>query len=565
MREAPAGSLELGSGAAPAVKPAHADAPRPEPAPESEGGAAPAVKVSLFLGAGASTNYLMPTTRELKEDLAKDYAGDEKGAGGGKDGVWSDLLSDSNGLDIEHILMLADTIDRLNETEAGKKLIEGSGRFGLQLKEAMRLGRVARREVFRRYSWDYDIGDGVRDILGPLVKMARGMGGNGRVAIFTTNYDRAVEEFCEGAKLRLHDGFRLNRRTGRRMWTGNFGYDKGGAGRGGAVRLYKLHGSLDWKRSPRHGILRVDYDGDSDGVRYENIVIHPSLADKSKENERDPYKAIHDSFREELESSDVCVVVGFSFRDDPIVVEFRRFAELDGRTLIVVGPKAGEDVHARILERDAPDRDGQADEKIPVLLSTGRGRGRSRGRRAIAIRTELTRNTTGEIAARARGIIEARHGLRPVHTHGECVECEERLTIDEMEKHVAEHHHWPAADGAAAQLLRIVEYATGTPWMLAAARPDAALADLEKTLEEKWIPRYHSDTQGGAVRFDAPSRPGDLDGGTALSDVHWDEVTVWCSMERLEVSAAGSLPAGELRREPAKALAMAEKHPYVQM
>lgn len=561
-----ADTLELGSGAAPAVRQTSASSPSRGPTRESAGDAAPAVKVSLFLGAGASTNYFMPTTRELKEDLAKEHVG-EKGTGGSADGegVWSDLLSDKNGLDIEHVLLLADTVDGLNKTEAGRKLIEGSGRFGLQLKEVMRLGGAARREVFRRYSWDYDIGEGVHGLLGPLVDMARGMGGNGQVAIFTTNYDRAVEEFCEGAKLRLHDGFRLDTKTGRRKWRGEFGTGRDKAGGNGAVRLYKLHGSLDWKRSPKHGVLRVDYDGASDSAHYKDTVIHPSLADKSEETADKPYKGIHDSFRKELGSSDACVVAGFSFRDEPIVSEFRRFAEADGKTLIVVGPNADADVHRRILEHDAPGGGGQADEGIPALLSAVVGNGRRRGRRAIAIKKKLTRNTAGEIAARARGIIEARHDLRPVHTHGECTECEERLTIDDMEKHVADHHHWPAAGGAA-QLLRIVEWMIGTPWMLAAARPAAALADLERILKEKWMPRYHPDAQGGTVRFEAPSRPGDLDTGTALSDVHWDEVTVRCSAtERLEVSAAGSLPDGEMGREPAVVLAMAEKWPYVQL
>ena len=320
------------------------------------------MKVSLFLGAGASTSYFMPTPLKLKEDLAEEHAEDEKGCG--EPGVWQDLLSTSNVLDMEHVLPLADTVDGLNRTAAGRVLIGNSGRLGLQLEEVMRLGRAARREVFRRYAWDHDFDESADGLLGPLMDMAVALNGNGQVAVFTTNYDRAVEEFCKGRGLRMRDGFSLDTRTGRRMWAGNFGAAKSAAAGGGApclVKLYKLHGSLDWKRDAKHGILRVDYDGLSESANYKDALLHPSLADKSAEIEREPYNGMHDSFRKELASSNACMVVGFSFRDGPIAAAFRKYAELDGRTLIVVGPSAREDAYRRILGQDPPGGGGPAD------------------------------------------------------------------------------------------------------------------------------------------------------------------------------------------------------------
>lgn len=340
---------------------------------ELGGGAAPPVKVSLFLGAGASAHYLMPTTRELKDALAKrraeDYAGGagRGGAGAGEEEVWSDLLSDSNGLDIEHVLLLADTVDGLKGTEHGSHLIRNSGRLGRRLEEAAKVGEAARREVFRQYAWDHDFDEAAARLLGPLVEMAMGMNGDGHVAVFTTNYDRAVEEFCEGTKLRMYDGFRLNAKTGRREWKGEFsgGEDKDGktdeAADPSTVKLYKLHGSLDWKYTAKHGVLRIDYDGASDGAHYKDTLIHPSLADNGRDLALDPYRTIHDLFKKDLESYNACVVVGSSLRDPRISGELRRFAERNGKTLIVVGPNAYEDVNRRILGREPPDGDGPPD------------------------------------------------------------------------------------------------------------------------------------------------------------------------------------------------------------
>ena len=518
------------------------------------------MKVSLFLGAGASTSYWMPTTLKLKEELAERRAKDAEGGGAGSGGepdVWSDLLSDSNGLDIEHVLLLADTVDALYRTERGRHLIANSGRLGRTLKEVMGVGREARREVFRRYAWDHDLDENARDLLGPLVRMAMSMNGNWRVSVFTTNYDKAVESFCEEDGITLHDGFKLDVKTGRRAWAGDFGCgDKAAAP--GAVGLYKLHGSLDWKRNGKHGALRVDYDGRSDSEYYRDVLIHPSLADKKGEIKTEPYKTIHDSFKRELESSDACIVVGFSFRDDPIASVFRRFAEGDGKTLIVVGPDAKRDVHRSILEGEPPGEDGKADEGTPAMVAARTRHGVTR--RAAVIGQKWTELTTDEIAVRARSAIEARVGLRPVHTLGSCTECVKKLTLGDMTEHVQEHLNWQG--GREALLFRAEEYAVGAPWMFVLARPGSTLGDLEKFLQKEWIAKHYPHTESEKVKFTAGPRSGDLDTGMDLSDVYWKTVQVYYSgMGRLQVDAMGSVSVRDMD-ERVRALAVGEKPPF---
>ena len=498
------------------------------------------MKVSLFLGAGASANYLMPTTRELKEGLAKKHAEDEEdGTGAGEGDVWSDLLSDSNGLDIEHVLLLADTVDRLKKTEHGGRLVGNSGLLGRQLEEVARVGETARREVFRRYAWNHDFDGVAADLLGPLVEMAMGMNGDGSVAVFTTNYDRAVEEFCEGAELPVRDGFRLDRME-RKVWRGKFGAGGGKAGERGeprSVRLYKLHGSLDWKRDAKHGVLKTDYDGDTEGTSYEDILIHPSLADKSGDITSEPYRTIHESFRKELESSDACVVVGFSFRDPHIADEFRKFAMQHDKILIAVGPDAYEDVHRRILGREPPDGDGPPDAGMPKTVAARTDDGKSR--RAVVLRQNLTIETSDEIAARARSVIEGEYRLLPAHTLGECAACRARLTIDDMEGHIEKYHVQKGAKGVS--LLRIVAHTTGAPWMFALAKPGATLGDLVGLLHEKLMPQYRAGRPGRVVGFGPEPNSREPDLGRQLPGSPGDEVMAWCdNMAGIQVTVVGT-------------------------
>ena len=50
---------------------------------------------------------------------------------------------------------------------------------------------------------------------------------------------------------------------------------------------------------------------------------------------QEPYKAIREEFRKFMEAADVCIVVGFSFRDEHLNTIFSDFYKL-GKSAIVV-------------------------------------------------------------------------------------------------------------------------------------------------------------------------------------------------------------------------------------
>lgn len=67
-------------------------------------------RITLFLGAGASAPYGMPTTRKIKEKISMDGANFPN----------QDLINDEEFPDIEHVLDMLDEIIKFSEPRAGK-------------------------------------------------------------------------------------------------------------------------------------------------------------------------------------------------------------------------------------------------------------------------------------------------------------------------------------------------------------------------------------------------------------------------------------------------------------
>jgi len=81
-------------------------------------------------------------------------------------------------------------------------------------------------------------------------------GGFHEYSIFTTNYDRIIEEFCGSmTSFEIRDGFSYNAKAGRNFWNAH-SFDVPINPNTNTIKLHKLHGSLNWKLSP-DGIERV--------------------------------------------------------------------------------------------------------------------------------------------------------------------------------------------------------------------------------------------------------------------------------------------------------------------
>jgi len=67
-----------------------------------------------------------------------------------------------------------------------------------------------------------------------------------------------------------------------------------------------------------------------------NVIIAPTLSPKTA-SQIEPYKSILEKFIERLDNSDVCIVIGTSFRDEILAKKFVDFIE-KGKHLIIISP-----------------------------------------------------------------------------------------------------------------------------------------------------------------------------------------------------------------------------------
>jgi hypothetical protein len=156
------------------------------------------------------------------------------------------------------------------------------------------------------------------EVCGPLFTRLSERGG----AVFTTNYDRIVEDCCESIGLAYADGFQPGELVS--PWTGRF--DAG-------LGLYKLHGSVTWygaRGEPPHFIRldrgyplpSPDFRLSWGGTELESLMIVPTL---EKDQLRQPYSDLLMRFGDQLAAARLVVVLGSSLRDEHLrsVLQFR--------------------------------------------------------------------------------------------------------------------------------------------------------------------------------------------------------------------------------------------------
>lgn len=199
------------------------------------------MKIALFLGAGASVPYGMPTTKELKDKIKY----------GDLDFPRKDLLDAGQFPDIEHVLSVLDQLIDFAESRAGKLYTMPADDNALpeattlsqsyqsfapysqlrqcadQFKQYVNLSRrskdIVERLIYQYYKWDPSHAETAEKILGPLLDLAKS--GEEHATVFTTNYDTVIEEYCGDSSRQTEciDGFKHDEARRRHVWNGEFG------------------------------------------------------------------------------------------------------------------------------------------------------------------------------------------------------------------------------------------------------------------------------------------------------------------------------------------------------
>jgi hypothetical protein len=339
------------------------------------------MEVALFLGAGASVAFAKLTTGTLKNNLKEKF---------GNTDVKADLnfirkLIECQQLtDFEYVLQAAKDIESFLNTDGGR-FFNYLGRqpsllFNKNQHQQIQFNlytqnwkedvvKKLEQVVFQYYSWDHNQ-DGILQtvydsIFATLKQHSK------KITIFTTNYDKAIERYCNIADYRLVDGFRRNRDD--YVWKeGEFYYPTltSESEVQKYVYLYKLHGSLNWKKHAKAAIIRSTEEGkSSDPNIKDNLLIYPTLLPKSGSGE--PFGTILNEFKKRMVADiDVCVIIGFSFRNEHINEVFKDFASRSSkgkkrRRLIVVSPTAKQDFFGNLV------RNGNQPQIDAPLFHTG--------------------------------------------------------------------------------------------------------------------------------------------------------------------------------------------------
>lgn len=179
------------------------------------------------------------------------------------------------------------------------------------------------------------------------------------VDVFSLNYDLCIERaFSENAHVFVN-GFTEN------GWTPSVFQSSD-------IRLFKLHGSLDWVEDEVHGICSVStprhtYADDFEGQKPPLLIFGTDAKLTGKE----PFLTLLHSFSARLHDSDVLIVIGYSFQDEYLneIIE-QRMNRNTRLKIIVVSPKATDGVR-RVKFLNGSPRVKTVDAGAKVALNDG--------------------------------------------------------------------------------------------------------------------------------------------------------------------------------------------------
>ena len=152
------------------------------------------------------------------------------------------------------------------------------------------------------------VGVQLPDTRTPYHQLANWIGGIQRthaIEVFTPNYDLLIEQALEAHKLPYFDGF-----VGSKEAFFDLTSMENSSLPARWSRLWKVHGSVNWWRTPKDEVVRREQHADDD-----RQMIYPSHL-KYDQSRRMPYLAMLDRLREFLGRGQVVLVTcGYSFAD----------------------------------------------------------------------------------------------------------------------------------------------------------------------------------------------------------------------------------------------------------
>lgn len=312
------------------------------------------MQISLFLGSGASVPYGKPVTKQFRDDLLRKYSSSTTDD---KITHLQNILKFEKFQDIEHVLQCTKEIRDfyrnsfygavyLAHLDPNYKIVgQIERKLNYLINSMNNVALIIENEVFATYAWNHDKDKELLnlDIFVEFLKHY-----SSSIDIYTTNYDKAVEEYCANNGYVCSDGFEYNFVNRRHLWSNKFDSSNNNYP---YINLFKLHGSLNWKRHRMYGIERTVEESRLHDVNYvESMLIYPYLSPKEgKTNE--PYNLILEQFIQRSKKIDVLIVIGFSFRDEDINDIIRGLME-QNKYVVFISPTVNRDLQDNFFKKN---------------------------------------------------------------------------------------------------------------------------------------------------------------------------------------------------------------------
>jgi len=275
--------------------------------------------IIFLLGAGASDDAGMPMVAQLTKELRKRLPDlpDVNGVCHPEYGQLYDLIEAQDPLVaqnyerfFEWVRLILDVrrepFRQLIETKLEPSLIEAMGHLPFVIRKEF-------AQLLNSYETKPDYLGRLGDFLPP----------QGRLKVFSLNYDCCLENACHTARIDITTGFDPDTKK----WD-PLQFRKTTKG----INLYKLHGSLRWFGTRdtslpieqfQHNLVLMELRSqDLRHFRHLEISEEPELilGPGTKTQPDDPFITLACEFSSSIRQANICVVIGYSFQDDHINV-----------------------------------------------------------------------------------------------------------------------------------------------------------------------------------------------------------------------------------------------------
>jgi hypothetical protein len=179
------------------------------------------------------------------------------------------------------------------------------------------------------------------------------------INVFTTNYDLFNEIALENSGIHYANGFRGNvNRTfdpsvyRLRLVDDENRYKEKWSTVRKFVKLYKIHGSIDWKYDEH---LNAIVQSSSTRDDYKDVMIYPTVS-KHYETQQTPYSELFREFTINLQKKNsTLIIIGYGFPDEHINQLIAQSINNEDFTLIVFGDKSEENAQKFIATHQDKD------------------------------------------------------------------------------------------------------------------------------------------------------------------------------------------------------------------